>query len=230
MKNFEHIRILFKELFKEHELFSYQVKILRIKREISIFQAARNRGHNISEEEVKKIIDTEFAEYKKHLEQQQEKLRFAEEYFRARPFTAEEAKAFKKLYHDIVRKLHPDLNPDLPDGAIELWERVQAAYKANLWDELFLLSDMADELLKGSIDHMKNINSMVQILEELEKITQKTSSLTGQIADIRKRVPFSYESLLNDPAEIMHRRRDLDNQIKLCREHLAELKIIRSQY
>ena len=38
---------------KEHELFSCRVEILRIKREIAIFQAARNRGENIAAGEVK---------------------------------------------------------------------------------------------------------------------------------------------------------------------------------
>ena len=45
---------------KEHELFSCQVEILRIKREISLFQAARNRGETISDAEVQRIIEKEF--------------------------------------------------------------------------------------------------------------------------------------------------------------------------
>ena len=40
---------------KEHELFSCQVEILRLKREISLFQSARNRGESISEEKVKEM-------------------------------------------------------------------------------------------------------------------------------------------------------------------------------
>ena len=129
-----------------------------------------------------------------------------------------------------VRKLHPDLNPDLPPGAADLWERVQAAYKANFWDELFLLSDMADELLEGKINYVETINSMEQIQEELTKITQKISDLTKQIADTCKRIPFSYETLLANPAEVMLKRRELDEKIKLCQNHIAELKIIRESY
>ena len=45
---------------KEHELFSSQVEILRLKREIAIFQAARNRGERIAAQEVQKIIEKEF--------------------------------------------------------------------------------------------------------------------------------------------------------------------------
>lgn len=215
---------------KEHELFSCHVEILRIKREIAIFQAARNRGKTVSAEEVKLIIEREFAEYQEQLKSQQKKLQLAVEHFSARPFTAEETKAFKKLYHNIVRKLHPDLNPDLPPGAAELWEQVQMAYKANCWDELFLLSDMADELLEGKIDFVESINTMEQIKEELAKITKKISGLEQQIADTNKRVPYCYETLLSNPAEVMRKRKELDNQIKLCKEHIAELNIIRAQF
>ena len=215
---------------KEHELFTCHVEILRIKREIAIFQAARNRGETVSVEEVDLVIEREFAEYKKQLEEQCKKLQSAQEHFSAQKLTDEETKVFKKLYHDIVRKLHPDLNPDLPAGAAELWERVQMAYKANYWDELFLLADMADELLEGKIDFVESINTMEQIKEELAKITNKISDLEKQIADTSKRVPYSYASLLANPAEVMRKRKALDEEIKLCKEHIAELKNIRAQF
>ena len=214
---------------KEHELFSCRVEILRIKREIAIIQAARNRGRTVSAGEVKAIIEQEFAEYKKQLSEQCQKLKSAQEHFSGRPFTEEETKAFKKLYRDIVRKLHPDLNPDLPSGAAELWERVQMAYKANFWSELGLLSDMADELLQGKIDFVESINSMEEIREELTKITKKIADLSSQISDTRCRVPFSYEKLLADPDAVRKKRQILDEEISLCKEHIKTLAEIREQ-
>lgn len=215
---------------KEHELFSCQVEILRLKREISLFQSARNQGGSISEEKVKKIIECEFAEYKKQLEEQCEKLQIAWKHFSAEKWTSEECKVFKKLYHDIVRKLHPDLNPDLPDGAKILWDRIQTAYRTNDWDELFLLADMADELLTGKIDYVETIDSLTALHEELEKIRQKTADLAEQIADTRKRAPFSCEELLKDPCAVSKKRQELDDEINLCKEHINTLKEIRGQF
>ena len=215
---------------KEHELFSCQVEILRLKREISLFQSARNRGESISEEKVKEIIECEFAEYQKQLEEQCKKLQTAQEHFAAEKWTDEETKAFKKLYHDIVRKLHPDLNPDLPDSAKMLWDRIQTAYKTNDWNELFLLADMADELLAGKTGHAEKTDSLTSLREALEKISGKTAELTKQIADTRQRVPFYYETLLANPSEVMRKRRELNEQIRLCREHIEMLKEIREQF
>ena len=215
---------------KEHELFSCQVEILRLKREISLFQSARNRGESISEEKVKEIIELEFAEYKKQLAEQCKKLQTAREHFSAKKWTAAETKAFKKLYHDIVRKLHPDLNPDLPDGAKMLWERIQEAYKVNDWDELFLLADMVDELLEGKIDYVEKINSLVALHKELEKITGKIADLTKQIADTKRRIPFSYEEILSDPGAVSKKRQELAEEVRLYKEHIKTLKEIREKF
>ena len=83
---------------KEYELFSCQVEILRLKREISLFQAARNRGESITPERVQQIIENEFAEYQAQLEEQQKKLQSAENYFSGRRFTKAESDELKKLY------------------------------------------------------------------------------------------------------------------------------------
>lgn len=215
---------------KEHKLFLCQVEILRLKREISIFQSARNRKETISAGDVKKIIEQEFAEYQKEIEKQKEKLKKADTYFRAAFLSDDESRKLKKIYHEIVRKLHPDLNPDLPPAAAALWDRVQNAYQQNDWNELFLLSEMAEELLTEHKDYIDSINSMDFLLQELDKITQKTADLSKQIAETKERVPFSYEKLLNNPAQVTIKRHELENQIEILEERIRDLKQIRKEF
>ena len=215
---------------KEYELFSCQVKVLRLKREISLFQAARNRGENITAAEVAKIIENEFVEYQQLLEKQKEKLKFAQMYMGAEKLSPEEADALKKLYRDIVRKLHPDLNPDLPVEAAELWERVQSAYQMNDWQELYLLAEMVEELLEGKKDPAAAVNSLTRLQEELGKIIRKISDLETLIKKTKERVPWVYERLLRDPAAVKVKRHELDWQIKLCNDRLKELKELRREF
>ena len=215
---------------KEYELFSCQVEILRLKREISLFQAARNRGESVSPEKVQQIIENEFAEYQAQLEAQQKKLQSAENYFSGRRFTEAESDELKKLYREIVRKLHPDLNPDLPPVAQDLWERVQRAYHSNDWEELYLLADMVDEFLEGKVDYVENISLLEQLREELEKITKKSEALKKQIQLTRERVPFTYEKILSVPAAVVKKRRELDQQIEVCKERIVELQQFKARF
>lgn len=215
---------------KEHQLFSCQVEILRLKREISLFQAAVSHGRTITEKEVADHIEKEFAEYRKKIQEQTEKLKQAREYVAAPELSPEDSKMLKKLYREIVRKLHPDLNPDLPPGAGKLWEQVQSAYKNGLLPELFLLSDMVEELLRGKSDFVETINSMEQIKQELAKTKEKITNLDKQIKDTLNSVPFTYRDLLSNATEVMLKRDNLDRQIEQCQKYIAELKEIRAQY
>ena len=215
---------------KEHKLFSCQVEILRLKREISLFQAARNRNETITSEEVKKIIRKEFAEYQEQLEKQKEELERARLYFGAKKLTQKEVKSLKKLYHDLVRKLHPDINPGLPDEAVALWMRIKFAYQINDWQELTLLAEMVDELLDGKNAAAITASSLVLLQEELEKITRKTAELKERIEKTKKQVPFVYEELLSDPAAVKAKRRELDSQIKLCEARIVELQELRQEF
>lgn len=214
---------------KEHELFACQVELLRLKREIGLYQAAQNRGEKISAKKVQQILEREFAEYKKQLTLQQEKLKYAQQLASAEKLLPEECKKLKKLYHDIVRKLHPDLNPDLPPGAASLWDSVQWAYQMNDWRELELLADMVEEFLDGKKDFVESIGTLERLRRELEKVKKKTEALEQQIAETRERVPYSYEKLLDDPEEVLRKRRELDELIKCCKERVEELKKFRME-
>ena len=89
---------------------------------------------------------------------------------------------------------------------------------------------MADEFLDGKVDYVEEIDSLTLLRDELEKITGKTADLTAQIADTRRRIPFSYEELLSDPEAVRKKRQELDEEIRLCKEHIKTLKEIRAQF
>ncbi len=213
----------------EYRLFSLQIRARRLKREISLYQAAKNRRETISEGEVMSIIEMEFSEYRAAIAEQQEKIRRAEAHHFSPRLSADDTKAIRTLYHDMVRKLHPDLNRDLPEDAKRLWVRIAAAYKNCEWQELNILADMVYDLL----DNGKTVgcapNRMEQLRAEKRRIAEKTAELREHIIELRKQPPYSYMELLKDDRAVRTRRRELQKQCRQFDEYITELTARRDE-
>lgn len=214
---------------KEHQVFSLQIQVQQLKREISLYQAARNQGEAVSPEAVQKIIEQEFSEYKIQLAEQQEKIRLAENLHLAEKLPEGDSKALKELYHDMVRILHPDLNPGLPEKAKILWQKISEAYKSWDWQELNVLADMAYDLLDNKEIKIEQLNSMEAILEQQKKVSEKIEAVRMKTKELRSRPPFTYEKMLSDQDAVNARRKELDEQKVHLEEHIRQLTDMRNE-
>ena len=215
---------------KEHRLFSCRLEIMRLRREISLYQAAANRRESISPETVQQILKQEFREYQEMLQELKDKVHEAETSIPGQRMSASDALRRKKLYHKIAHKLHPDLNPDLPAGAAALWQRVQSAYSSGDLQELEVLNDLVDEMLEGKEDFIRNINSMELMREELEKMQEKIRQLEEKLSKITGMPPFTYAEMLNDAEALRAKRQELEDEIQASGAHIEELRKIKEQF
>ena len=213
---------------KEHHLFTLQIRIRQLRREIALYQAALNQGEQLSGEKVRIIIAEEFAEFLAAIREQQEKLKQAEEQYLSPKLSPEDSKALKNLYHDLVHKLHPDLNPDLPPKARILWFKIEDAYKNWDWKELNILADMAYALLDHHKDvDIESMNSFGYILEQQKKLKEKIAALEKQIETEMSKPPYIYREFLSDPKAVNAKRKELDELRQLFEKQTAELTEIR---
>jgi hypothetical protein len=213
----------------EYQLFSLQIEARQLKREIALYQAAKNRGETIAAEEVKTIIAREFAEYKALLAERLEKIRQAEAHHLAPKLSDADAKALRELYHDMVRKLHPDLNRTLPAGAERLWLRIVEAYKNCDWQELNILADMVYDLLDGGRIVPEELNAMERIAAEEQRIASNISKLRKRIRELRSKPPYSYQALLENKAAVNTKRSELIELRRRFEEYIAELTTLRDE-
>ncbi|MBQ7207643.1 MAG: hypothetical protein IJS01_07600 [Lentisphaeria bacterium] len=213
----------------EYRLFSLQVRAQQLKREIALYQAAENRRETISPDEVAGIIEREFAAYRAALAEQREKLRKAEEQYFAPKLSVDDTRALRTLYHDMVRKLHPDINRDLPEEAKRLWVRIVEAYKTGDWQELNILADMVYDLLEDGRPAAGSPEGMARLFEEERRIAGKIAAIRERIDRLRKQPPYSWLTLLEDNEAVNARRRELREQRTRFEEYIAELTVLRDK-
>ena len=213
----------------EHRLFSFQIRARQLKREIALYQAAANRRETLTPEAVAQIIEQEFSEFLATLAQQREKLRQAEALHFTPKLSTADTRALRKLYHEMVRKLHPDINRDLPEAAKHLWVRIAEAYKNSDWQELNILADMVYDLLEEGCPAGSDQNGPDRLAEEERRIAAKTAELQERIDRLRKQPPYAWRALLEDDEAVNTRRQELQEQCRRVEAYIAELTALRDE-
>lgn len=218
---------------KEYELYSLHISIMQIRRKIAAHQAAINDGSSITEEEIEQIIAKEFSEYKRVLEEHQKAVQKAEEHFGAPKMTVVEHEKLMKLYKGLVKKLHPDIHPNLPPAAANLLKSVIDAYKSADLAELELINDMVNDILKGKDVNLEIHNSLELMQKQIENLKQKISDLKNNMKLLGKKIPYRYKKLLDDSSAVLAKRKELEQQIDEYKSVLSQLQeyygVLRSQ-
>lgn len=213
----------------EHQLFSLQIRILRYKREISLIQAAANRGESLSKDELERTIKAEFEEYQRKLEEQQKQIQRAQEHILAPKLSAQENKQVVELYHQLVKKLHPDLHPELYPQASVIWQRVVSAYADGEWQELLILGDLVEQFLQGAKVEAPALDTMEKLQARIQQLEDKLVNLAVKREELAAKPPYCHQKLLEDSAAVMARREELNRQIAeaetVC-EQLQKLRVI----
>ena len=192
----------------QYEEFALRVDVMRLKRKHQLVQSALNRGERPDMDRIEHIVEAEFIEYQQQIEAQTENLRAAQAFLESPLMSEDDTNDMKRIYRILIKRLHPDWNPDLSEERKELFIRAQAAYKSCDVQELrnILLMLEADE--------------PIQIKEE--SIDDDIARLERSLEDLRKRVeklettfPFDHRERLADKKWIEEKQNDLKESIAL---------------
>lgn len=123
-----------------------------------MIRAKINHQEKIDEEEIEKQLDREYKEYMDKLKIMAEDIRTAKEISNLRDLSIEESKELKRLYMEIAKELHPDLNSNITEKEEVLWQRAKDAYEMGDLDLLKIFYEMAMEN-----ENIEEINSMEEL-------------------------------------------------------------------
>lgn len=194
-----------------------QSDIARLKRKLTLIQASVNLGQPVHEIEIEGHLDLEFIEWRTRVAEAV--AAFDEAKSRLdHPLEPGPAQELRKLYRMFVKKLHPDLRPDLTEKERQLWHRVQEAYDRADFEELQALA------LVHPGPEEEGPNTLEQLLTKRASLQDQVSRLLAEIAAIESQPPFTLRKKLIDPDWLDATRKVLDEECALLEAQRAGLK------
>lgn len=198
----------------EYRIYKSYLKYLRLKRKKDLIQAKKNRQEKIIIEDIDTKLDEEFCDYKKKLDEKVEEINHALDRSKGEILSDEDSKFLKKTYKNIVKKLHPDINPSVTKAEKELFYHATEAYKDGdlasleiIYDIVCKEEDKEDKAFSG-----KNPEEEVKRLEDLVNQVEDNIDLIKSIP------PYTWKIILEDEKKKAEKLRDLKNDLKSFEE------------
>jgi len=193
----------------EIALYKIQCKVLRVKRKLSLIQQKINRKEEVRDKDIETLLDEEFEQYQKELDEKLHKLNSAISYSNAECLSVEDTKELKMIYHKVVKSLHPDLHPELTSEEIELFFRAVAAYDAGDIETMRIIEKTLtdDEEFEPSKDTIK------EMMAERDSLFQMVQKVKDQIDEIKTSFPYNAIELLEDKEKIAEKRLEYEQAI-----------------
>ena len=165
----------------EYKAYEAQCAALRLKRKIELIQAKKNRQEKVIISAIEETLDNEFAEYQKQLDEQIDKMNDALKRSKAEVLSDEDNKELKKLYRKIVKALHPDINPDVSEAQVQLFDNAVSAYKSGDLGTLRIIGEMVGN---NPLPEQRK-DAMTQLVEERERLQGLLKSIRESIDNIK---------------------------------------------
>src|SRR5690554_1146460 len=196
--------------------------IQKTQRKIAIYQAAINREEVISEAQVDAIIQKEIKEYEEELKRLTDDYNTAMKIKDAEKVSEEEYEEIKRLYRKIVKRIHPDLNPNLDEDFKYLWQETQDAYQGN---DLEKLQDIMNILDSNKLVNDVNENEIERLTDFKLKLQRRIYEEKLRIKDMKEEFPYNTSTLLKGKDMIAEVVKEIRVDIENLEGLYHELKI-----
>lgn len=201
----------------EYKAYEAQCAALRLKRKIELIQAKKNRQEKVIISAIEETLDNEFAAYQQQLDEQIDKMNNALERSRSEVLTDEEHKELKKLYRQIVKSLHPDINPDVSSAQITLFENAVNAYKNGDLPTLRIIGSMVG----GDSLPEQHTDAMAQLAGEKKRLQSAVESVRDSIEKIKSEYPYTLKDIIDDEEKTEQKRLELEKILEQYNELIS---------
>lgn len=204
----------------EYKAYEAQCAALRLKRKIELIQAKKNRQEKVIISAIEETLNNEFAEYQKQLDEQINKMNDALKRSKAEVLSDKDNKELKKLYRKIVKALHPDINPDVSETQVNLFDNAVQAYKNGDLNTLRIIGEMVG----NSPLPEQHKDALTQLNEEKERLQHLLKAIRESIEQIKSEYPYTMKEIIEDEEQTEHKKKELENILSQYNELISIYK------
>lgn len=204
----------------EYKAYEAQCAALRLKRKMELIQSKKNRQEKIILSAIEEVLNTEFTEYQKLLDEQINKMTDALKRSKSDILSDEESKELKKLYRKIVKALHPDINPDISNAQVNLFEQAVQAYKNG---DLGTLRIIAEMVCNNPLPEQHK-DAFTQLTKEKERLQNLLNSIRDSIEKIKSTYPYTMKEILENEDKTEQKRQELESILREYKELISIYK------
>jgi hypothetical protein len=117
-----------------------------------------------------------------------------------------------------VRKLHPDLNPNLELKKRDLWHQVQEAYQSHQVERLEALSTLND-LWDGSWERVAEVSALKGLFKNL---MASLNQLEKKIGQARRDPAWRFQEVVQKPAQLKCLKISLTRKLSAAFQELLD--------
>ncbi len=198
----------------EYTAYELRCDIMRIKREIELIQAKINRQEVIVLMQIEFILDSEFKEYTDNLNHRMDEINEALKREQSDTLSDDDVIELKKLYRQLVKKLHPDLNPNYTQQQKELFLNTVKAYENGNLEVLRTISMLVEE----TSDEYKFEDGIEELRIKKNKYKEIITALNNEINTIKSSFPYNQKDFLQNKRLVNERIDELQELIEQYRE------------
>ena len=196
------------------QVFQMKLECIRKKKTIEYCQVFANRGESVDQDALREFLEKELADYQAKLEQMIKDNENAKDTGRV---TEAELLKIKRIYHRLVKKIHPDINPitEKNEELMGLWQRLLIAYNCNDLKEMeeteILVNALLEKLDLGTMDIT------------IPDIDDKIVEIEAEIERIVSTDPYQYKYLLDDKEAVAQKKQELRKELKEYEDYSKQL-------
>lgn len=196
------------------QVFRMKIECIRKKKTIEYCQIFANRGETVDRKALQEYLAKELADYQKKLT---EMIRDNEAARKTETISEVEALKIKRIYHRLVKRIHPDINPATNENEElkELWQRLITAYNCNDLKEM----EETEVLINVVLAKLSLGAESVDIPDIEERIAE----VEAEIADIMSKDPYRYMYLLDDKIAVVQKKQELQKELKEYEDYGKQL-------